>query len=384
VRRLALSCLLALLPSAALAQNSIEGDVSGLAEITDNARLAPEGATKDSDTVFTVRPSVVGKAETRGVIASLRYTLSYYHYSKDHDLDRALHDLAADAKLVWWDNVDLEASEDLIPVPVDFGGPIDNPVNQVQSSHLRGHADYEHEFGPLTRGEIGYVAERVDYLEVHKNDPRPPEYLMHGPALSVDRDLGPRAGITADYRFRMIAFDRNASTPTTGNSTAHVIAVRPHYTPNDELELSGALGYQLVSYENSSGSKGRILINAHVRGGNELLAGLLDYDQHVTQDVAGNSVDEKIATIGGAFTPTAPWGMGLRASYGRMDTVLDPAVNPLGDRAFAEAGANVFYRISVGTIELAGTHHEGLDAGSGSTAPIVKVNRFSLRLGGTF
>ena len=186
--RTVLPALLLLLPGAALAQNAVSADVSGLVEHTDNATLAPEGTTKkDPDTILTVRPSVVGKAETRGIAASLRYTLSYYHYSKDTDLSRALHDLAADAKLIWWDNVDLEASEDLVPVPLDFGAPLDNPVNQVQSSHTKGHVDYEHEFGPLMRGEVGYAGERVNYIKVHRGDTLPPEYLIHGPALSIDR-----------------------------------------------------------------------------------------------------------------------------------------------------------------------------------------------------
>ena len=100
--------------------------------------------------------------------------------------------------------------------------------------------------------------------------------------------------------------------------------------------------------------------------------------------MAGNSVDQKIATLGAEYTPTAPWGLGIKGAYGRLDSVIDPKVSPLGNRSFVEGGASAFYRISVGTIEIAGTHHETLGAGGAAGSPIIKVNRFSLRLGGTF
>ena len=373
------AALLLLLASAApaAAQNRIEGSVDGQVEATDNARLAPDGTTKDADQILEVRPSITGALETRGVMATLNYTLNYYGYAHQSDLSRALHDLQANAKLIWWDDLDLEVGEDLAAVPVDFGAPVDNPVNDVQASRAHGKVVLSHALGAANRLLIGYEIQRVDYIKVNKHDLKPPQYLLQLPGASFERDLGPNASAALQYRYELATFDKQTS-PATGNFSAHVVDLAPTWQVNDWLSANGAFGAQFVTYQHLSGTKARTLFDLGAKAETDIAVVRLSIDRHVTQDLGGGAADVTMASLAAEYDPTAPWSIGLLTSYGDLHDVASSA-NPLGSRGYVEGGLNLAYRLAQGTIRVGAIHHQTVDSG-----PKVVANRFTLGLGGSF
>jgi len=361
----------------AAAQNRLEGSVDAQVEDTDNARLAPDGATKDADQILEIHPSIEGALETRGVMATLNYTLNYSGYAHDSDLSRVLHDLQSNAKLIWWDDLDVQVGEDLAAVPVDFGAPVDNPVNDVQASRAHGKVVLSHGLGAANRLLIGYELQRVDYIKVNKNDPKPPQYLMQLPGASFQRDLGPSASAALEYRYEVTTFDKQTA-PSAGNYTAHVVDLAPAWQVNDWLSANGAFGAQFVKYQNLSGSKTRALFDLGVRADSDIASVRLSADRHVTQDVGGGAADVTMASLDAEYDPTAPWSVGVLASYGDLHDVVTGS-NPLGSRGYVEGGLNLAYRVSQGTLRIGAIHHQSTDSG-----PKIVANRFTVGLGGSF
>lgn len=370
----------------AAAQSGVSADVQGGAEYTSNARLAADDAAEESDTVFVVRPSLEGLLERRGFRTSLRYTLQYWHYQEADDLDRALHDLDARAALTWWESVDAEVFGQLMPVAVNLGaGPVDGPLNNVQAARAGGTLAYRHEFNRATRAVAGYTGSRVQWLKVHDDDTLLPEYFLHDPGLELERDLGPRASVRLGYRYRLQQFDGDR-VPLTGDTSSHVIALRPRFAFNEWLEVSAGYGLQILAYENPnpSGETDEIqhLIEARVVAGSEVARAIASFDQRMTHDVLGNPSEVRMARLGVEYTPRgAPWGAGLDSSWGSQSLTFDPAVAPVPDRAFVQARAALSYRVSVGTIEASATRFQSLEE---EGLEPVEVNRFGLTLGGRF
>lgn len=384
--------ILALAPIEARAQENVTGDrlsaeVRGGAEVTDNVRLVPVG--EESDTIYQVTPSITGRVERRGFMASLRYRLDYWHFQDASDLDRALHDMEAKLGLTWFENIDLEAYDKLVPTSISFGrGPLEDPLNNVQANHAGGKLSLRRPLGESTRILAGYTGERVDYLEVHKDDAFPPEYFLHDPGVALERDLGRRASMRIGYRYRLQDFD-DKNAPLTGDATSHIGTLRAVFAPVQWVELEGAYGLQRVSYENEpfgaapgALTRGktdlRHIGHAQVKAGGEIASVIAAWDQQVTTDVLGNPAEVRIASLGADYTPFAPWGLSLEAAYGKQNLFFDPNNTP---DSFVQARAGLSYRISVGTIEATGQRFQSLE---GDQDARIEVNRFGLRLGGSF
>ena len=385
IRRVAvpLALLVAVAPAAASAEASVDVDASGAAEYSSNVYSAPDGIDPIADQILSVRPKLEAQLETRGLSLSAAYRLDYYHYTNETDLSRALHRLDARAALVWWDDVDLELVGRLEPRAVSFSAPIDDPTNQVQQAGAGGRFAYRREFGPSTRGSVGYRGEQVTWLELHEQDDGrlPPEYFTHGPELSVERDVGRRLVVGLDYGYRFQDYDESSDVyPPTGDYAAHQAQVRAGLDATDWLSLSAAVGMAQVEFAEAD-PESRQLADLRVTAGGDVARLSANYRQHLTQDVFGNPIDTRAARLVGEYTPYAPWGVGLAASYGELAFQESRLGLPASAQAFVLGEARVFYQVSAGIVELAASHHESLPEGGD---PKIVVDRASLRLGGRF
>ncbi len=381
MKRLALLALL-LVPASALAQEEpdrFSASVDGGAEYTSNPRLEPADSNPEGDTVLIVHPSIEGRLERRGFLLSGAYDVRYWQYTSNSELSRALHDLRARAALTYWESLELEGYANLIPTPLTFGGPIDDPTNNVQSAHLGGKVGYRRELGRSNRIEAGYVGEQVSYLEVHKDDVTPPEYLLHDPGLSFERDVGKRYTVGLGYRFRVQDF-ATANAPSTGDVTAHALILKVNGTPTDWLTFALAGGAQQASFENSAVDPVlHRLVDLSVRGGGEIAFANLSYSERFATDLAGEPATMRHARLGLDYEPFAPWAAGLGVSYGAQDLV-STAGTPA--RTFVQADVTLAYRVRAGVIELAASHYTSPE--DGPTTPKIDVTRAGLRLGGRF
>jgi hypothetical protein len=368
----------------AQAQSGISGGIAASAEYTDNAELAPDnGPPLAKDEVYSIRPSITALSQTQGLDAYLRYRLSYWHYQQTPKLDRTLHDLAAHARLTWWENLEVQVAEDLVPVPLEFGQPLDNPANAVQSTNTSGKIALKHDFDESTHGTIGYEGEHLDYIQVHSGDTHPPAATIHGPGVGVVRDLDHVADLGLEYRYRMLHWTgSSAQTPAIGDVDTHSIALRPHYYPIEGLDLSAAIGEQFASFENGD-KKTRTLVDAVVVMDRTLeRPGRLraSYLQHLTQDITGNPADEKVGVIDGEYDATSRIALGAGASWGDLHLVTGPTTSNLyGNREFAEARGSIAYlfpTLENGALTLSASHHQTL-AVTG-TQPKLNVNRIAL------
>ena len=385
---LRLASLLALFPAAAFGEASISGSASGGVEHSSNVYSVPEDAAvkETPDQIIFVTPSLKAALVTRGVDLSADYSLGYYHYQAESDLSRALHRLNAQAALVWWDNLDLAAEGRLDPRIVSYAQPLNDPANQVQQAAVGGRLVLRREFGQSTRGSIGYLGEQVTWLEAHTDDKDrlPPDYLTHGPRLDIERDIGRRLVVGAEYRFRMQDYDEAADNyPPTGDYSAHTGTARLGLDATDWLSLSVAYGFSQIEYtdgdpDNRSATRG--LGDARITAGGDVARISASARQNQTQDILGNPAVTQSAGLNADYTPYAPWGLGVGASYGEID-YDDSVGTSIAGQAFVLGEASAFYKVSVGELTIAGSHHESIPEGSESK---IVVNRASVRLGGRF
>lgn len=375
------------LPVLAHAEASISGTAGGGVEHSSNVYSAPDGVKGTPDEILFVTPSLEAALVTRGVDLSATYSLGYYHYQAEQDLSRALHTLFAKAALVWWDDLDLEINGRLDPRVVSYASPIDDPTNQVQQAAAGGRLMLRREFGASTRGSAGYVGEQVTWLETHEDDEDrvPPGYLAHGPELAVERDVGPRLVFGADYRYKIQDYDESADkVPPTGDYTSHTVTGRFGLDATDWLSLSMAYGFSQVAYakgdpDDRSATRG--LADVRLTAGGDVARLAMSARQNATQDIFGNPAETRAAKMGVDYTPYAPWGLGVGATYGEIDYDDSAAQATGGSQAFVLGEASVFYRVAVGEISLGASHHESLRERSDEK---IVVNRASFRLGGRF
>lgn len=366
------------------AQASLSGSATGGIEHSSNVYSVGEDQTETADEILFVTPSLEAALKTRGLALSAAYSLDYYHYQKEEDLDRALHQLDARAGFVWWDDVDLELVGRLDTRPLTYSQPIDDPLNQAQEAAAGARFELRRELGPATRVAIGYRGEQVTWLETNANDDEallPPDYLSHGPEASVERDVGRRLVVGALYQFRMQDYDEAADNfPPSGDYSAHSGTARVGLDATDWLSASLSLGFSQLDYAEADPAT-RQLGDLRLVAGGDVAKVSASVRQNSTQDVFGNPAQTRTATAGFDYTPYAPWGAGVAASYGELS--FEEAVSGVeaGSQAFVMGQASVEYKVSVGVLQLAASHHESLP--EGSDAKIV-VNRASLRLGGRF
>ena len=395
MKRVIVPILLVLSGSApAFAQSTVNADVEARGEFTDNATLVPEKPVdptvkKQADQILVANPAIEAKADTRGVKASLRYELNYFHYSKLSKLDRALHDLDAQAALVYWDSLDLDAREILAPQPLSYASPLLDPVNDVQQTRSSAHAGIHHEFGRSTRGSLAYRGEYVTYFDVHKNDPKFPSFLVHGPELTAERDLGPLTTVGLLYSYRIETYDQS-KTENTGalDWQGHVAELTARSTPTEWLALGARAGVKAITYTKSKETKTRFVGDADAVAGGEIGRLALQLSDDVTQDVLGNPATLARVGLGADYTPTAPWSAHLGASYGMLELEFPAsAVSTVKTKqGFVEGIAGFSYRISPGILTLGAMHHESttkVDVPGAADSKIV-VNRGTLSLGGRF
>ena len=371
----------------------LTAEVNGRVEHTDNALLTPETGPvkKQADQIFIVNPAIQANATTRGVKASIEYQLNYFHYSKLSKLDRALHDLDARAALVYWESVDLDAQQILAPQPLNYASPLRDPVNDIQASRSLAHAGLHHEFNRATRAELGYRAQYVTYFKVHKGDALFPDYLVHGPEISAERDVGPRLTVGLQYSYHLETFQNVKSGATAPPDwQAHVAALDVRAEPTDWLGLHAKAGVKAVTYTESKENRTRFIGDAGATAGGPIGHVDLRLSHDVTQDLLGNPATISRANLGVEYAPTAPWGARVDGSYGTLQYDLVPAGIPGGvvvttDQSFFEAGAGFSYRISPGVLSLGASHHESLTKIETFTGDSkVVVNRAMLTLGGKF
>lgn len=382
---------LAFLPALAGAQASLSGSATGGVEHSSNVYSVPEDDAdgETADQIVFVTPSLKAALVTRGVDLSADYTLGYYHYQAEQDLSRALHRLAARAALVWWDNVDLELVGRLDPRVVSYNRPLDDPRNQMQQAAVGGRFMLRRELGAATRGSVGYRGEQVTWLEAHEDDEDrlPPDYLTHGPELILERDVGRRLVVGVEYQFRLQTYDDEAAgnAPRSADYTSHTGTGRLGLDATDWLSLSMAYGFSQIEYAKGedveSLSTTRALADVRVTAGGEVARISASARQNSTQDILGNPATTRFAKLGADYTPYAPWGIGVAASYGEIDYEDLATQVPGTPQAFVAGEASLFYRISVGELSIGANHHESVP--EGSDAKIV-VNRASVRLGGRF
>jgi len=385
-----LFAVLSLVPAVAGAEASISGTAAGGVEHSSNVYAVPEDAPggETADQILFVKPSLKAALATRGIDLSATYALDYYHYSEETDLSRALHRLDARGALVWWENVDLALHGRLDPRVVSYTEPLDDPTNQVQQAAAGGNLTLRREFGQSMRGSIGYLGEQVTWLEAHEDDEDrlPPDYLTHGPELMIERDIGRRLVLGVEYRFRVQDYDETAdNAPPTGDHSSHTATGRLGLDATEWLSVSMAYGFAQVEYttgdpDNRSATRG--LADVRATAGGEVARLSVSARQNATQDILGNPAVTRAAKLGADYTPYAPWGLGVAGTYGQIeyDDSVTQVIGP-ANQTFVLGEASVFYRISVGELSLAGSHHESLPEGSD---PKVSVNRASVRLGGRF
>lgn len=368
-----------------LAQASLSASATGGVEHSSNVYAVPEDQTETADEILFVTPSFEAALKTRGLALSADYSLGYYHYQKEDDLDRVLHRLDAKAGFVWWDDLDLELTGRLEPRPLSYAEPVDDPTNQAQEAAAGGRFALRRELGRSTRVGIGYRGEQVTWLEANDEDEGrlPADYLRHGPEASVERDVGQRLVVGLVYDYRMQDFDEESENfPPTGDYAAHTGTARVGLDATDWLSASLSFGFSQVDYADADVDDGaRMLGDVRLVAGGDVARISASARQNSTQDVFGNPAQTRAVVTGFEYTPYAPWGLGLGASYGEL-SMEDPITSSeTSSQAFVLGQASVHYKISVGVLELAGSHHESLPEGSDSK---VVVNRASFRLGGRF
>lgn len=368
-------------------------DVSGRAEYTDNVFLTPEDATQAHDQIFVVNPAVEGNVDTRGVQASLRYSLNYYHYQDHKSLDRALHDLEAKAALVYWDAVDLDAKETLAPQPISYAAPITDPVNLLQSSRSEAHLGLHHEFGPSTRAMLGYRGAYGTWFKVNDADVTPPSFLEHGPEITAERDIGPLTTVGITYAYRMHTFSTVSAQSGFYQPLdwqGHQAELEIRSAPLEWLGLRARGGGKAITFENKA-SKSRAIGDLAVIAGGDPGHVDLDVSTDLTQDYLGNPASVSQARLGAEWTPNAPWSARIAGSYGALHLSLpdDQATPPntlTSDQSYIEAEAGLSYRFArIGEVSIGGMHHESLtkiETVDGNAK--IAVNRAFLSLGGKF
>lgn len=384
-RRLSLSCALVALADSgsAYGQSHITGAATGGIEHTSNAYSVPVDQEPIADQILSIRPMFEGVLETRGMSLTAAYRLDYHHYQTEAGLSRAFHTLDGSGALIWWDDVDLELTARLAAVPVSLAAPVSDPTNQFQQGALGGRVVYRREMSAATRVKAGYVGERVTWLEVHTSDRDrlPADYVSHGPAVGVERDISRTILAGLDYRYVMQVYDGEEEgllRPPAENLAAHSVQARTRMDPTEWLAVQAAIGFQHVDYELSDPAL-RLLADVTVRAGGDVAATSVFYRENHTQDVYGQPATIRGAGVSGEYSPWAPWGVRLGASYGELVFGPDSPVTQIESHVLGEA--SFFYQVQLGQLEIAASRHQSLPI-SGE-APVV-VDRASLRLGGRF
>lgn len=378
MKKLALALLLVSMPALAEEPDRFSASVDGGAEYTSNPFLLPADAKPEGDTVLTVHPSFDARMERRGFLLSASYDVRYWHYTGNTELSRALHDLRARASLLYWENVELEAHANLTPTPLTFGGPLDDPTNNAQSARLGAKLGYRRELGRSTRVAAGYAGESVTWLEVHKDDPKLPAYVLHDPGLSIERDVGRRYMVGLAYRFRLQDFEEDAM--LSGDVTAHAGILRVSATPTEWLTLALAGGAQQATFENEAfDSSLHRLIDISARAGGEILLATVSYSEKLASDptVSGEVAEVRLARAGVDYEPFAPWAVGLGLAYGQQEFIAGTTFGAI-PRSFTMAELTLAYRVRSGIVELGGSFY------SSPEDPKIEVMRAGLRLGGRF
>jgi hypothetical protein len=381
---LLLAALLA--PTVALAEASITGSATGGVEHSDNVYSTPQnGPDPTADQILFVNPKIDAALRTRGLSLSLGYELGYYHYNDQADVidDRVLHRLNGRAGFVWFDDLDLELVARMEPRPLDYAQPIDDPINLVQQAAFGGRTELRRELGAATRVFLGARGEQVTWLEASQQDEDrlPPEYLTFGPELGAERDVGRSVVVGLTYAYRIQDYDEDATNfPASGDYSAHTGTLRLAVDATEWLAISLEGGASQVDYAEADPAL-RTLGDLRIAAGGEVLKVTTSVRQNVTQDVNGNAATIQAAHAGFEYTPYAPWGASIRATYGKLR--FDEAfgtTEPLS-QAFLLAETGVHYRIAAGVIELGLSHHESIPEGAEEK---VVVNRASVRVGGRF
>ena len=276
----------------------------------------------------------------------------------------------------------------LAPQPLSYANPLLDPVNDVQQSRSSAHAGLHHEFGRSTRGSLAYRGEYVTYFEVHKNDALPPSFLVHGPELTAERDLGPLTSVGALYTYRTETYDSvKAGQLVPRDWQGHVAELSVRSTPTEWLGVRARGGFKSITYTDNKEAKTRLVADGDAVAGGDVGRVELQLSHDLTQDILGNAATLTRVGLGADYTPSAPWTARVGASYGQHDLIFPAAATTTlkTHQGFVEGTAGASYRISPGILTLGVMHHESttkIDAVS--TQAKVVVNRATLSLGGKF
>ncbi len=373
-------------PVRARAAGDLGAEVSTQAQYSSNVNGAV-GNAAEADTILTVSPTVSGSLETRGLQTSLRYSLFYFQYQKAKEQDRLLHDLAARMAVIWWENVDLEVNEHLMPRPLQSSRPTDDPANNVQGNRLSGRVGLRTRLGQRTGFGVGYDAERVDYFKLRPDDPDPEtmqDYLSFGPSARFGHEITARMQLSLSYGYRTHLYDEKAAAPEISRLEGHQAMVGLGYEAGEWLSVQANVGGQRVTNDAGETNDGAS-VELSTRSRGALVTWGVSAQNRLTLDVTGQPVEAQTVAADLSVAPLDWWNVGLRATYGAQASLFErssiDAALPRVDNRYVQADLSFGYRFSIGLLEITAGRYQTLPE---DDAEAIEVNRAALRLGGSF